>query len=570
MSKHTTEHHIAHVPINRRQFLRMLGLGAAAGLVTACRSTLPTASTPQSGPTLPASSPTTPPLATRPAQSSAAETVIALRAHPDDVSILPGRPTRVWRYSAEVVEGSPAHLSPAPGYLGPTFRFQRGERVTITFTNEIPDESIVHWHGMHVPPEMDGHPRFAVGEGETYEYSFEIRNRAGTYWYHPHPHGRTGPQVYYGMAGFFIVHDEEEERLDLPRGDYEIPLVIQDRLFDADNQLIYQNGGMGMDPMLGFLGDTILVNGTPDASFAVATRPYRLRILNGSNSRIYRLAWSDNNHLIVIGTDGGLLERPVKRPFITLGPAERVDLWVDFSHHPVGSELILQSLPVSGQLGSMGAMGGGMGPNRGMMRGGMGMGMGRGAPAQVGAQGVIPIARFRIEREEKSEQRLPETLSRIERLQPTDAVNRDNPRRFVLSMRPMQGWSINGRTFRMTDVAKDERVRRETVEIWQFENQSNGGGMGMMGMALPHPMHIHDIQFQVIGREMLDPAMKSFWEEVRDGFIDEGWKDTVLVMPGERVTLITRFGDYEGMYLYHCHNLEHEDMGMMRNFLVEA
>jgi len=215
----------------------------------------------------------------------------------------------------------------------------------------------------------------------------------------------------------------------------------------------------------------------------------------------------------------------------------------------VGSEVVLQTLPVSGQLGSMGAMGRGMmGPGQGMMGSGMGSNRGRrrggmghpDGPIETSSD-VLPLVRFRIEREEKSGQKLPEKLSAFER----------------------------GRTFRMTDVARDERVRRGTIEIWQFENQS-GGGMGMGGMALPHPMHIHDIQFQVLEREMLDPAMRPFWEELRAGFIDEGWKDTVLVMPGERVTLITRFGDYEGLYLYHCHNLEHEDMGMMRNFLVEA
>ena len=194
-------------------------------------------------------------------------------------------------------------------------------------------------------------------------YEFEVKNRAGTYWYHPHPHGQTGHQVYGGMAGLFLVSDEEERAAGLPAGELEIPLVIQDRTFDRENQLVYLPGGM-MDRMNGLMGDTILVNGRPEYTLSVATRVYRLRLLNGSNARIYRLAWGDGTPLTVIGTDGGLLKTPVERKSLIMGPGERVDLWADFSRYATGSTPELVSLPVQG----LGMGRGMMGPRRGRGR----------------------------------------------------------------------------------------------------------------------------------------------------------------------------------------------------------
>ncbi|MEJ2285070.1 MAG: multicopper oxidase domain-containing protein, partial [Desulfobacterales bacterium] len=322
---------------------------------------------------------------------------------------------------------------------------------------------------------------------------------------------------------------------------YDNPLVIQHRAFDNLNQMIYMSGHR-MEQMSGFLGDWIMVNGQPDFRLPVATRSYRLRLLNGSNSRIYRLAWQDGNPLTVIGTDGGLLERPVQRPYVMLGPGERLELWADFSNYAVGSETALISLPFDG-----GMLGGGR-RGRGMMGGG-------GYALPNGAR--FPIFKVRVNRRENSTSALPQRLSTIERYNPADAVNRENPKRFYLVMRHMS-WTINGRTFQMEQVAPDERVAMNSMEVWEFINE--GGGMGMMGgMDMPHPIHLHGMQFQVLQRKGVMHA----------GYVDEGWKDTVLLMPGERVKVLVRFGDYPGLFLYHCHNLEHEDMGMMRNYLVE-
>ena len=391
-----------------------------------------------------------------------------------------------------------------------------------------------------MPADMDGHPRFVIPKGESYIYEFEVRNRAGTYWYHPHPHGITGPQVYGGLAGLFLVSDAEEEAAGLPSGNYDIPLVIQDRAFDNRNQLIYISGHR-MEQMTGFLGDWIMVNGQPGFSLPVATRAYRLRLLNGSNSRIYKLAWQDGHPLTVIGTDGGLLEKAVQRRYVMLGPGERLELWADFSQYPVGSELNLVSLPFDA-----GAMGGGR------MGGRM---MGSGAELPNGA-GFL-ILGVKVNRQEKETHALPQRLSTIDRYRHADAVNRENPRRFHLGMRHMI-WTINGRSFRMREVAGDEKVRLNTLEVWEFVNEGNGMGM-MGGMNMPHPMHLHGMQFQVLERRGVR----------HDGYVDEGWKDTVLLMPGERIRLLVRFADYPGLFLYHCHNLEHEDMGMMRNYLIE-
>jgi FtsP/CotA-like multicopper oxidase with cupredoxin domain len=186
--------------------------------------------------------------------------------------------------------------------------------------------------------------------------------------------------------------------------------------------------------------------------------------------------------------------------------------------------------------------------------------LGRG---MMGSGSVLPngagftIFKVKVNRREKETLILPQRLSTIERRQVSDAVNTEYPKRFHLLMRHM-AWTINGRTFQMQEVADDERVRMNTHEVWEFINE--GGGMGMMGgMNMPHPIHLHGKQFQVLERR--GPML--------DGYVDEGWKDTVLLMPGERIRLLVSFGDYSGLFLYHCHNLEHEDLGMMRNYLIE-
>jgi FtsP/CotA-like multicopper oxidase with cupredoxin domain len=467
---------------------------------------------------------------------------VALRAAPAEVALdsTLERTTRVWRYQGRLIKGSSGALISAAGsYLGPTFHVRPGQRVRVRFENGLPEDSIVHWHGLDVSQENDGHPRHAVGPGGTRIYDFEVTDRPGTYWYHPHPHERTAPQVYAGLAGLFIVSDGEDQSRGLPSAPFELPLVLQDRVVGSDGQLIYQP-----NPMTGFLGDQIFVNGRPTPTFEVREGTYRLRVLNGSNARIYKLAWSDGSPITAIGSDGGLLAAPITRPYLMLAPGERAELWADFGRGPAGSDVALESLSFSaGGMGMMGGMGRGM------------MGGGRGGGGGLGNGAAFRVCRFSVKG--PGERRpLPSRLEALVFRSSEEVANAREPRQFAVSMAMMR-WLLNGRPFSMTEVASNERIKLGATEDWEF---SNLGGM----MAMPHPIHIHGGQFQVVGRAGQTP------EDVADGRIEQGWKDTVLLMPGERVRLRVRFPRHEGLFMYHCHNLEHEDMGMMRNFRVEG
>ena len=465
---------------------------------------------------------------------------IQLTATHKQVPIFNDGLTDVWSYQGEILRGDTFHLTENTNtYLGPTIRVKTGQKVRILFTNNIPDVSIIHWHGLHVPEHADGHPRYVIPQGKTYVYEFEVQNRAGTYWYHPHPHGLTGPQVYYGLAGLFLVEDDEEQSLQLPSGEFDIPLVIQDRRFNSDGSLHYLSRSP-MERVQGFLGDVILVNGTPNYSLPVKTGMYRMRLLNGSNSRIYKLYLNDGSDFTVIGTDGGLLQAPVNRPYLVLGPAERVEILIDFSKYQVDSTIQLRSMPFEG-----GSMGMGMGM---MGRGGM-----MGSSGLINGGEDLKIAEFTISSEIQTSAHIPKQLSVVDPPNVHEAINMANPRQFSFEMRMMTP-TINGRTFEMEAVASDESVKLNTAEVWEVIN--TGGHM-----AMPHPVHIHGLQFRIVERTGSP-------REFKDGYVDSGWKDSVLLMPGETARLLLRFEDFTGLYLYHCHNLEHEDLGMMRNYRV--
>lgn len=497
---------------------------------------------------------------------------LRLRATKATVQILEGDPTEVLTYVPEVLSGDPTRVSSLPGsYVGPIIRARKGDRLRVRLGNELDDPTIIHWHGMRVPPTMDGHPRYAISRGNEFVYEFEVRDRAAMYWFHPHAHGFTASQVYRGLAGLLLVSDEEEDSLDLPSGENDVPIVIQDRMFDSQNRLVYPPSiGTMMD---GFLGDTVLVNGQTDYELSAGTRVYRLRILNGSNSRTYKLAWSDDTPLVVIATDGGFLQSPLQRAYATLAPGERIELWADFSRYPLGTELSLESLEFTGADFGMDMMS----MNTGMMRSRL-----MNSPSPTSAQmmddeqdgisagtpngAAMRILRVRIDRQETEESSLPETLSTFPRLALADAANADSPRSFSVSfsmgmmMTGMQ-WGFDGRSFKLNEVADHETIPFDTLEAWEIVNETSP-------MAMNHPIHIHGAQFQVIERSVM-PEFSAGWDSIRQGYVNEGWKDTALLMPGERVKLLIRFNDFKGEYLYHCHNLEHEDAGMMRNLRVE-
>jgi FtsP/CotA-like multicopper oxidase with cupredoxin domain len=508
------------------------------------------------------------------------------RAH---IQVLKNGPTtNVQKYYARLLKGPKNTLQPLRGnYLGPILNYQKGQKVRIYFNNQLNEPSIIHWHGLHVPQKSDGHPMYSIAPGERFVYEFEVMNRAGTSFYHSHTHELTAEQVYQGLAGMITVTDEEEQKLDLPRGEFDMPLVIQDRSFNSRNQLRYVHGMHGK--MMGFLGDTIVVNGQPNVEFKVKSRAYRFRALNGSNSRIYKMGWDDGTPLTAIGTDAGLLEKPETRPYIMLAPGERVDLWLDFSGRPVGSKLVLYSLPYSGAMPPMVERM----QKRGMkgMRGG-GMGMMGGSLAQ-GAK--FPIATFHVTEKVSDSPALPKTLVNFQRLTERQVDNANNPIPIAISMKPMRPM-LNGKSFSLNKIFDYEKVAVGSIKkIKIFHDhgmkkeehdgddstmrmggrQGMSGGMGMMGggmgggmmLSMAHPIHLHGQQYQIISRKM-EGMRKDEYATVKEGFIDSGWKDTVLVMPGEEIEIIKPFQDFKGLFLYHCHNLEHEDLGMMRQFLV--
>ncbi|MDO9104303.1 MAG: multicopper oxidase domain-containing protein [Methylovulum sp.] len=498
------------------------------------------------------------------------------------VPILVGKETQVMQYSAKLLQGPKGTVAEIPGsYLGPIIRLQKGQKVRIHLQNGLSEPTVTHWHGLHVPAEMDGHPLYAINPGEQLVYEFEVLNRAGMNIYHPHPHETTAKQVYHGLAGALLVNDDEEAALELPSGDYEIPVVIQDRLFDVHNQLIYARGMH--DRMTGFYGDRILVNGRADFQIDVDSRAYRLRFMNGSTARIYKLGWDDGTPMTVIGVDGGLLEKPETKPYIMLAPGERLDVWADFSGRNEGSQLVLRSLAFSGVL-----------PKMGMMM--------HTSSLPVGSD--YPIFTARVTRKVSDSPKLPSSLSKIKWYKTADTANPNSPVPIAISEGHM-AMLLNGRPYAYNDVQPSERIPVNSIQLMEIFHAHGGGhgkqtandgqgtghqgggmgmgmggmrhgGMGMGGMGggmgmmmtMAHPIHLHGQSFQIVSRS-IDAGSEDDYATVREGFIESGLKDTVLVMPGEKVRIIKPFQDFKGLFMYHCHNLEHEDMGMMRDFLVE-
>ncbi|WP_028671975.1 multicopper oxidase family protein [Saccharospirillum impatiens] len=470
---------------------------------------------------------------------------LTLFARPDVAAILSGSASEVWRYTAKLIKGPADTLTHSDdSYIGPLIRLRRGQRVRVHIENHLTEATTVHWHGLHVPPEVDGQPRFPIQPDATRTVSFLVDDRAGLYWYHPHPHGddggRVGFQSYAGLAGPLIIEDNHERELDLPKDNQELVIVLQDRNFTGENELKYLSDGMGsmMTRMQGFKGDHLLVNGKPaEVKTALATT-YRLRILNGSNARIYKLAWSDGRPVTVIGTDGGLLESPEEHAYVALAPAQRIDLWVSFEGDPEGTEIQLINEPH--RAGDM--MDGGM---MGNLMGG----------SDNTSDKPTPLLTMAVSgATERAVPPLPGRLSSdLDRL--SQPGNTANIRQFRLSMKMMRGFAINDRQFEGVTVADDEVVSLGATEVWEFFNDTT----------MPHPMHVHGLQFRVVSRKNADARSA---RQLMAGIVDSGLHDTVLVLPGERVRIAMTFKDFEGLYLYHCHNMEHEDNGMMRYYEV--
>ncbi len=489
--------------------------------------------------------------------------------------IVPGKPAALLAYEVE---------SQGRRLFNPLIRLRSSGKISAKFWNGIEETSIIHWHGLMVDSNNDGHPHYAVAGGATYEYSFAVPNRAATYWYHPHPHHLTGKQVYLGLGGLFIVEDDEElalqKALDLKLSTTDIPLVLHDRRIDARGQLVF--APTDMERADGFLGSQVLVNWTPRPYFEASTRLYRFRILNASNARLYKLAFRGGEQLLefqLIGNDGGLIDRPQKIKEVFLSPAERIDVLLDLRNARVGDVITLASLPFDPMENEdgpeakdgkpvEGAKMAPQGPHA--MHGGNARNEKSAVPAdakdkekndipEIGV--AMELMRIHVRRKETYDRTVPATLSRIVPI----AANCASPRVIALDHVKMV-WRINGQTYQQEKTPIT--VKRGATEVWNIKNAE---------ASMPHPFHIHGFQFQVLER-LGSPEQQKKLALGNTGdkglaASDLGWKDTVLVWPGETVCIAINFthpfnGDQ--VYMVHCHNLEHEDQGMMLNMKVEA
>ncbi|GAA0992450.1 multicopper oxidase domain-containing protein [Acrocarpospora macrocephala] len=475
--------------MNRRQLLRLAGGAALTVWVAGCQSEQPPKIADRASRAL-----AIPPLAES-RMDAQGRRVFDLTARAGRREFLPGHTTGTWGLNGD--------------YLGPTLRAARGEQVAVNVRNELDEMTTMHWHGMHLPAAADGGPHQPVEPGQTWSPSWRIDQSATTLWYHPHPHGATERHVYRGLAGMFIIDDDLEEAIDLPReyGVDDIPVIVQDKTFDENGQ--FHEGSNGPT---GRLGDTILVNGTVAPFLPVTTKRLRLRLLNASTARIYSFGFADDRRFALIGTDGGLLAAPYQTSRIQLSPAERAELVV--SVQP-GERVVLRSFPP--ELGVIPIM-----------------------ARYAGGADSFDVLELRAAASLTGTRTMPDKLVDVLRTAEADATT---TRSFRLS-----GRQINGRPMDMNRI--DEVVTSDTTELWEVVNEHQQ----------PHSFHVHGVRFQVtsIGGTTPPPQLA-------------GWKDTVYLPPKVPIRLIMRFGDFTDPtrpYMYHCHLMLHEDHGMMGQFIV--
>jgi spore coat protein A len=482
-------------------------------------------------------------------------------------------PTSLWGYNGT--------------WPGPTFEVRKGQPLSVKWTNALPTKhflpidpsihgaeegvpqvrTVVHVHGAQVLPENDGYPdAWVTSDGKAGSVAAatpsDYRNdqRATTLWYHDHAIGATRLNIYAGLAGFYLIRDEEEEALNLPSGEFEIPLMIQDRSFNPDGSLLYPTAQNGTHPVWiqEFFGNTICVNGKAAPFLEVEPRKYRFRMVNASNSRFYHLTLmsadeagrptgkpADAPAFHQIGSDGGLLPAPVSLHYLIMAPGERFDVIIDFAEHKGTSVAMLNDAP---------------------------------APYTRGGE-VVPsdLMLFKVTRplSSKDTSSLPETLVPMPMLDPEEAV-----RERVLALtemdRPSDGYTMIGLLGQKHwDDPITEDPKAGSTEIWSFANTTGD----------VHPIHLHLVQFQVINRQPFDArAYLQTGKLVTTGRPmpperneRPGWKDTVKTYPGYVTRVIQKFDlpagtpiapGQEFRYVWHCHILEHEDNEMMRPYKI--
>lgn len=462
-----------------------------------------------------------------------------------EIELLPGKRTPYLAYAVE---------SGGKTFLNPALLARRGDEIRVRMVNQLDEPTIIHWHGLRNDARNDGNGLILAAPGKTYEYAFKAQDRASMYWYHPHPHGYIPQQVYHGLASLLFIEDEDEmalrSALDLALGATEIPLVLQDRNFDAQGRLQYEISREDM--VQGFIGERLLVNLTEGPFIQAPRRILRFRILNGSNARTYLLAFAqDARHVgcYLAGTDGGLLVAPERVEQTFISPGQRLDLLLDLREAKEGRPVTLATLAFD----PMHAEGAGA-PMAGMDHGKMG------APGMEMAMEGAPRALLRIDVRSSPAyaNKIPATLSKL----PAAKTPTGAPRRIKLALDGKSQWTINGWTYDANTVPLT--VKRGAAETWVIENNRK---------SMPHPMHIHGFQFRVLERRGSPPRVRALAGP--RGLLpqDLGLVDTVHVWPGESVRIALDFSNsYAGDqdYVFHCHNLEHADIGMMIRYTVKA
>ena len=460
----------------------------------------------------------------------------ALTAQAGSSELVAGLQTPTWGYNGSM--------------LGPALVVPRAQPVRVELRNGLAQSTTLHWHGAIVPGPVDGGPHSPILPGRTQRVGFTLDQPGATLWFHPHPDTRTGAQAYAGLAGLLLVDDGVDRRLGLPHawGVDDIPVIVQDRRIAADGTLLYMTS---MHDLMGMKGDRFLVNGREQPHVAVPAQHVRLRLLNGSNARIYNFAFDDGRSFQVVASDAGLLARPETTRRLVLAPGERAEIVVDLSGDQ-GRQLVLQSrfAEVVDTLN-----GSPMGSDAWdqstiellQLRIGAPNGAKSGVPAKLVGIDPIPVAAARVRRFTLQGMRMGSMMGgprNVDRSAPIDS----GPAGMSLGVGGQNLFSINDQFMQMNLI--NQRVRLGDVEIWELRNE------GYMA----HPIHVHGVSYQVMSRDGASPPE---WER--------GRKDTVLVRRGETVRLAMRFtqrADEAHPYMYHCHILEHEGNGMMGQFTV--
>ncbi|WP_405676504.1 multicopper oxidase domain-containing protein [Streptomyces sp. NBC_01511] len=417
---------------------------------------------------------------------------------------VPGKPSPTWGVNG--------------GYLGPTLRARRGESVLIHVSNGVREKTSLHWHGMHLPAAMDGGPHQMIEPGTTWSPTWKIDQPAASLWYHPHTHGKTAEHLYRGVAGMFLIDENggsdgggditsgSLSRLPHRHGVDDVPLIVQDRRLTDGVLDLHED----MAGTTGFLGDELLVNGVVGPYLAVTTERIRLRLLNGSNARVYNLHFADDRPFSLIGSDGGLLPAPHTTHRVELSPGERAEIVVEVGP---GERLVLRSDEPS---------------------------TGSGFVQHDGGLDRFDVLELRAAASLTPSPALPARLVDLPR---ATAASATRTRTFELAEH-----RINGKQMRMDRI--DFGVRKDSTEIWEVRS-----GDGTL-----HSFHVHDVQFRVLSVDGDRPPPEL-----------AGWKDTVFLPPGTTMRLVIRFADYSDPdvpYMFHCHMLYHEDQGMMGQFVV--